>query len=659
MLRQVYMAQSGAHWHPNPQLMQQHSVPQGWQGPWPPPPGVTLPPNFPGPPPMPPGANAHPHWKAGYWQYNPAFNMNAGSGVPWAPGMGWGQNVPANFNPYKRIPRQPSPSYWQTQLTDNGLGLEGMVRARCVHDLTVGDHMDIYEQYRTDRDRESSRDAQEDGAPQTPWIWNPPSLTQSEGDRATPTRGFVNHRSSQDSSRSNSTPTRDYGPSRRGSQDSHTSATFAGPFVRDYFYSHAQGSVDSLGSRSQGMSQQSTPPSSSSHSRTGSFYTGRMSSSQAPPFPAPPSTSSSTTASITRIQQPLHAPVFTREPESFTTRADLQPTFSSNIVRIPNHYHGPRRNTDETPNRSSRSPSAPQTSAPGSSSRGPPAPETLSRHHSLPTPSMSSLSTFTEDVTSVLSPLIDAGPRSGAPGSLSRTRTEPAIGQAHLSTIPETMSSSTQSSAEAFFHPLPVPPDSDSDDDSSEESSPSPSRDRQRNRERERERARERERNRESGHDYDRERARRMTPYNTNSRSSNPLPPPPMERPNPAASAPPHQSPEPAHYSQRIRKGFWNKRGDHLTPNLYVVYAPHGKAYPLELREYPDETQGYKDQYGTFVPYLPERPELPTSLPYHGRPPTQPYESVSVCAFLSVGDLADGDVSLSSTVIFEHSVVYS
>lgn len=494
---------------------------------------------------------------------------------------------------------------------------------------------------RPDRERESSRDAQGDDESRTPWIWNPPSLTQTEGDRATPTRDFNNRRNSQDSSRSNSTPTRDYGSSnRRGSQDSHSTSTTTGTFARDYFYSHPsasrQGSVDSLGPRSQSMSQQSMsstpPPSSAPNSRTSSIYSSRRSSSQAPPFPAPPSssTSTATSSSIAHAQQPLHAPVFTREPESFTSRVDLQPTFSSNIVRTPTHYHQvTRRNTDETPIHSSRSPSAPQTSASGSSSRGPPVPEPLSRHHSLPNgSSMASLSTFTEDITSVLSPLIDSTSRSTATGSLSRSRTEPVIGQAHLTTIPETVSSSsTNSSAEAFFHPLPIPPDSDSDEDSSEPS-PSPSRDRQRNRERERERERERDRNREQSQDYDR--ARRMTPFNTSLRSSNPLPPPPMERPNPAASVPPHQSPEPPHYARRVRKGLWNRRGDHLTSNLYVVYAPQDKAYPQELREYPEEAQGYKDQYGTFVPYLSERPELPASLPYHGRPPAQPYESVGV-----------------------------
>lgn len=619
------MAQSGGHWHPNPQLMHQHSIPQGWQGTWPPPAGVALPPNFPGPPPMPPGANTHPHWKAGFWQYNPAYNMNAGPGVPWAPGMGWVQNVPANFNPYKRVPRPASPSYWRTQLTENGLGLENMVRAR------------------TDRDRESTRDVQGDDAPQTPWIWNPPSLLPTDGaDRATPTKDFNNRRSSQDSIRSNSTPT-SFGPPQRGSQDSHNTTSTGTP-IRDYFYSHPasrHGSLDSLSSRSQGLSQHSissaTPPPPSSHGRIGSIYSNRTSSSgpqYVPPFPAPPSSSSSTStamsSSTTRSQQPLHAPVFTREPESFTTRPDLQTTTSSsNVVRTPTHYQVTRRHTDEALDHPSRSFSAPSASASASASRGLSVPEPLSRHHSLPTTSslssVGSLSTFTEDMGSVLSPLIDSVQRS-ATGSLSRSRTEPVIPPAHLSTIPESMSSSSHSSSDDFFYPLSVPPDSDEESPES-----SPSRQRVRTREIERERERDRERRRDRSQSY--ERASRVTSYNNNSWSSNPLPPPPMERPNPAASAPPRQSPEPAHYTRRVRKGFWNRRGDHLTSNMCVVYAPEDGAYPAELQHYPSDTDGYKDQYGVFVPYLAERPELPASLPYHGRPPTQPYDSFVIYGY--------------------------
>lgn len=120
------MSQPTQGWHPNPQLMQQSGPqqmpPPGWSGSWPPTGGV--PPGYPGPPPMPHGAP--PLWNAGYWQYNPHMR-NAQQ--PWAPGMAWG--APPNYNPYKRVPRPPSPSYWQTQLTDNGLGLEGMVK-KCV-----------------------------------------------------------------------------------------------------------------------------------------------------------------------------------------------------------------------------------------------------------------------------------------------------------------------------------------------------------------------------------------------------------------------------------------------------------------------------------------------------------------------------------------------
>lgn len=222
--------------------------------------------------------------------------------------------------------------------------------------------------------------------------------------------------------------------------------------------------------------------------------------------------------------------------------------------------------------------------------------------------------------------LVNYVQRSVATSSLSRSRTEPVIPPAHLSTIPESMSSSTHPSADDFFYPLSAPPDSDE-----ESPEPSPSRDRVRTREIERERERDRERRRDRSQSY--ERANHLTPYSNSSRSSNPLPPPPMERPNPAASAPPAQSPEPAHYTRRVRKGFWNRRGDYLTSNSYVVYAPEDRAYPPELQHYPDETEGYKDQYGSFMPYLPERPELPGSLPYHGRPPAQPYESFVVYSY--------------------------
>jgi hypothetical protein len=76
-----------------------------------------------------------------------------------------------------------------------------------------------------------------------------------------------------------------------------------------------------------------------------------------------------------------------------------------------------------------------------------------------------------------------------------------------------------------------------------------------------------------------------------------------------------------------VRHGYWNRRGDHLTPDGYVVFPPPRMQYPEELRMYPFENQGYQDQSGLFIAYV-RRPELPQSLPKHGKPPERPYESV-------------------------------
>ncbi|KAH7910342.1 hypothetical protein BJ138DRAFT_1101929 [Hygrophoropsis aurantiaca] len=705
-------------WHPNPSLMQQqqqqhpHPMPQGWQGTWPPASNVAFPPGYPGPPPPPAGASAqHPQWQAGWWQYNP--NSQGSAPMPWAPGMGWGPKV--NYNPYKRIPKPASPSYWETRLSDNGLGLEGMVP-------------------RTEREPRPSEDRDGDAVPQTPWIWNPPSLLEANADRATPTRDFKNRRSSQDSTRQGSTPTRDYTGRRSAQAQEAYASDHSTPTHMDRFYaprSARQGSADSqtmsmtgsasassrqgsagslMGSSSlsrQGSNESYLSRSSVGHGGTSPVHAGvgqpshvspsqnlpesrplgrpsdpnsfyqriaystsqsQLSQSQSqsqshhtqptppsssassqfpPPFPAPgpdtrtsrersPNSSSNPPAFPEPRSQrdrsspnPPQQPVFTAEPESFTSRVDLQPTFPSGIVRTPDHYRSSRRSSDYDRSPTSMGGNA---SSSASSFRGPPNGETLSRQSSLPsssTASISSLTTFSGDVSAALSPLIDATPRPLA-NSLSRSRTEPSLSRSNnLSTIHESSASYLQrrdqvreyererererEREEAFFAPLPPPPDSDEsddDDDTDNESFipppphavPGPSL-----------------------------RDRRGTPHPT--RSSNPLPPPPVERVNLAASAPPPQEPAPAHYSRRVRMGFWNRRGDHLTSNLFVVYAPQDQAYPAELRDYPDETEGYRDQFDTFLPYLADRPELPASLPYHGRPPAQPYEDFVVYSY--------------------------
>ena len=85
-----------------------------------------------------------------------------------------------------------------------------------------------------------------------------------------------------------------------------------------------------------------------------------------------------------------------------------------------------------------------------------------------------------------------------------------------------------------------------------------------------------------------------------------------------------HQPPTP---TGLVRRGYWNRRGDHLTPDGYVVIPPLSMQHPEELRMYPLENEGYRDHNGVFFAYV-RRPELPQSLPTHGNPPERPYESV-------------------------------
>lgn len=132
--------------------------PQGYQGPWPPPP----PPGYPGPPPaqLPASVSAH-QWSKGYWRFDPkATGWSSASGAPpqpqpqqqyynpgvvnnnvprpasqqaggppgwsqaWVPHPGW--QMPADHNPYKRMPKEPDPSYFSFELSENPLGLENM-----------------------------------------------------------------------------------------------------------------------------------------------------------------------------------------------------------------------------------------------------------------------------------------------------------------------------------------------------------------------------------------------------------------------------------------------------------------------------------------------------------------------------------------------------
>jgi len=498
-------------------------------------------------------------------------------------------------------------------------------------------------------------------------------------DRGTPTRGDYNYiyrsRSTSQEPQSQTSST----PSRRATDPSH-------------------GSSGHRRSASTGPSPQS------SLGRSDSFPYGR---SQQPVASQPAHANGYT----------LQTPVYTQEPDSFSSQMDLQPTFSSSIVRTPTHYQQPCRSTDER-RRASVSPSRHGPASGSNQGRGSAPP--LARHASMPATSSSrnGFLNFTEDLSNSLPPVSSATARTSRnPTQLSRTRTEPSMG-ANLTTIPET--SSSLSSGDQYLAPLQEPPSTDDEsvDDPSPRrrsrhspysSGPSPNRSPRSGRSphsvrhsaepsprhadhrpssyrspdispqthdprlsthssgsdpspRHYDSRRSLHSNRPSPRSPDnpspQQRDLRPSPYPSSSanRRENPLPPPPMERPSLAASQPPVQEPPPANWSHRVRLGFWNRRGDHLTSNMYVVYAPENRAYPDELRDYPSERKGYFDQQRTFIPWSPDRPELPASLPNRGRPPAQPYDSVSPLRFFRrMGTMLTLLRSLWCTSIFPES----
>ena len=111
----------------------------------------------------------------------------------------------------------------------------------------------------------------------------------------------------------------------------------------------------------------------------------------------------------------------------------------------------------------------------------------------------------------------------------------------------------------------------------------------------------------------------------------------------------------PAHLTSRIRSvraGFWNRRGDHLTHDGYVVYAPTSMAYPADLADYPDGEEGYKDQHGQIAAWDVERGELEGSLPRRGEPPSTPYHNVGVFFFFFGGDDVDMFFFLAQFITF-------
>lgn len=382
---------------------------------------------------------------------------------------------------------------------------------------------------------------EDDDAPQTPWIWNPPTLRESN-QRPIRAREMPHSRSSLDHGKP---PLH----TRRASMDNH------------------------------GRKSQSPQPMASGRRASHDTYT--FTDPKIPGF-IPNAHQSPTSAQRPRTPHtpsPVHA---NRKPESFTEKIELHPTFSPQIVRTPDHYH--RKNIETTRQKAGTrgaQPLARQSSLPVS------LPSSSFTSVSAP---ISGLDRFSDEPANVLSPLIGATPKIRFDGleEEKRGRTAPPLPTRSqtLSAIPEALSSrETGRSARKDDHFVPLAPPGDSI-----YAPRQPSRS-------------------------------RATPH---PRRENPLPSPPADI---QRTTPTRQEPRPPGSRYQCRKGFWNRRGDHLTSDSFIVYAPEGKQYPSELRDYP-ANEFWNAVTRQRAPML-DRPELPSSLPQRGRPPKDPYESVS------------------------------
>ncbi|KAJ6590501.1 hypothetical protein DFH09DRAFT_1139525 [Mycena vulgaris] len=555
------------------------------------------PPGFPqlpfnGPPPKPPHIRVNPQdWQNGSWSMNPAFNSSqwssssSQSNQSWIPSQAWHQQraqewqvqqqqmaaAAAAYNPYKRVPRPPSAEYLATKLSDNPLGLSNMVP----------------------RDQLYGPSDEEGIAAPTPWIWNPRGLDADETEQGT----SANTRRPEPPPPASATP-----QARRAGNAS--PATYG----------------------RQSQPREMSDPTPQSQQRRNSVPARHSSE--------PPADRRAPVDTLPNMDRPLDRPrQYQRDGapyqlENFTSARELQPTFSPNIVRTPQHYQ--TRSSSAGPSHPIYAPPPPSrgsidsqlasrmehlSTQPNSNSNS------LSRQSSLPaqfgaqpgSSSMTGVASFVDEPSSMLSPLVGIGSTGHKPSGrpLGRHSSVPVVGaSSSLSAIPEGPSDSSRRSPHHHAHrhsrhtspavagPVPgghprhTPPGA---------AGPGPG----------------------PGS------APALTPPR-----ANPLPEPPQEfGRNPGIPLPVQRTP-PAQYRVALRKGLWNRRGDHLTMDGFVVYAPVDRAYPDELRDYPAEAVGYRDHLGAEIGYLASRPELPESLPRFGQPPRQPYEKFVVYEYM-------------------------
>jgi hypothetical protein len=703
-------------------------------------------------PPVPPGVNAQ-QWQNGRWMYTaPAGVMTAAQPQVYPPPSLVGWNVPAGWGitpQYYHPPqtqKQPERSYWDTQLTDNGLGLENM-HIKCASFPLSITSKSLTRSVDRQPTAPTAPGESKDKAPHTPWAWVPIEL---EDDESQASSAAQYHNPSQPQQPS---PVGHSGPSALNVRQTSTStaavgvngypaqghAYFSVPGQQQHQHNHPrpqQPSANEAGSRpalppatvfSAHIRQRSNPY---PHQSTTSTHTqpsttlGPQSTASAPSQPTHGLQSSQRSHSLV-------APTPQRPgPESFTSVQQLRPTFSPAIVRTPNHYRHDsqpmvpsprvpawdeasghnsagvsvsanrhiggvamvpsprilpwsshaRANGGGSPSPAPRNPQPssshmydtssvrgrqavqrsysipepPRPAAPVSRQNSMPVVPTDHLHHSDPSRRSSStipnLPQFAEEPGAMLSPLIgtvsESSESSASASTVHATRSPPPL------FIPPRYGPSP-SPRHRRSRPSSSPSDSSDSSDSDNRSprriyrSPSGSRS-----QRSRHSGNSGNSARSSGHysagGYAGAVPATIQPPHTpqgrspassththrSSASSNPLPTPPQERREPGFSLPPHQQrkPPPGTYYRTLRYGFWNRRGDHLTNDMYVVYAPPAHANPRDLDKYPLPTEGYLDHFGTFVKYDAARRELPESLPREGRPPKFPYEKVSCCS---------------------------
>ncbi|KAK7018989.1 hypothetical protein R3P38DRAFT_1282973 [Favolaschia claudopus] len=587
-----------------------------------------------GPPPKPSHIRVNQQdWQNGSWVMNPAYNPSskwAGtSSQGWVPSQAWHQqrqqewaamqqHMAANaaHNPYKRQPRPPSAEYLATRLVDNPLGLTNMVP----------------------RDQLYGPSNEEGLAAATPWIWNPRDLNPDAGPSSTdnqaaepassrrPAQASTLQTAAPPSANQHSTPTRrtSQAPSPSAAVPPHSAPAAAPittmPLSPPRMPSPPPGAQILTSPHGYG-SQPPRPPQQRERTEpappTQHRNTLPTRHSSEPPADVRPSSSTDT---LPPLDRPLDRPrQYQRssayQPETFTASRDLQPTFSSNIVRTPQHYKSRSSSVGPSPPpqplygppTSRNSFDAAQLTSRMEQLSTQPMPNALSRHSSLPQPltaqstggSITSVGSFVEEPASILSPLL-------LPVNEQRHHKHSSRALRAHSSVPTVPASSSLSA---------IPEGSSGDPNRrSPHQSPPQAQESQR-------------------------RSRHTSPATPGPQltvtppRSNPLPDPPQEWTRHPSMGLPVQRTPPSSYRAAVRKGFWNRRGDHLTVDGFVVYAPVVSSYPDELKEYPAETVGYRDHMGMEVPYI-DRPELPASLPRFGQPPREPYEKFIVYEYL-------------------------